>query len=432
VFLHDRQTGETKRVSVDSGGNQGNDVSGYPAISPDGRYVAFGSDASNLVSGDTNGVTDVFVHDCETGETTRVSVSSDGAEGNADSGYFGYPTAISDGGRFVAFASAATNLVSDDTNPSSDVFVHDRQTGMTTLVSRDSHGTVGNNWSGHPCISGDGRLVAFVSSANNLIPDDTNGEDDIFVHDCQTGETERASVDWQGGQSSLWSNYPCLSSDGRFVGFMCGAALVPDDTNGMNDVYLRDLVSRETIRVSVDFQGGQVEGAYSAVPASSADGRVVAFESISPDLVPGDSNGLIDIFVRDRAPCSQPASWTNYGTGWAGTKGIPEIMAGSNPLLCATIDVLADNSAGADALGVLFMGFASTTIPTAWGGALLVRPVLCSNVLVPASGFVVNAQIPCDGSLCSFGLFVQLVQRDVGASRGLSFTPGLELRLGVQ
>jgi len=185
IFVHDRGTGQTTRVSVDSSGAQGNNNSEYPAISADGRFVAFMSLATNLVAGDTNGVMDVFVHDRGTGQTTRVSVASGGAQGNGTSAV----PAISADGRFVAFYSYANNLVPGDTNRRSDVFIHDRGTGQTTRVSVASGEAQANDSSEYPAISADGRFVAFESYADNLVAGDTNGVDDIFVRD-RGGEVE--------------------------------------------------------------------------------------------------------------------------------------------------------------------------------------------------------------------------------------------------
>ena len=193
VFVYDRDTTEMRRVSVSSNGAQGNSWSaGGGTISADGRYVAFPSAASNLVSGDTNKTYDVFVHDRETGQITSVSVSSVGMQGNR----YSYQPFISASGRFVAYSSAASNLVPADTNELIDIFVHDRETGETTRVSVSSTGVQGNSDSYSPSsISDDGRYVAFYSDASNLVVDDTNGCRDIFVHDRQSGQTERVSVE---------------------------------------------------------------------------------------------------------------------------------------------------------------------------------------------------------------------------------------------
>jgi Tol biopolymer transport system component len=241
IFVHDRQTGQTTRVSVASDGTQANGHSYAPSISADGRYVAFASLASNLVSGDTNGAWDVFVHDRQTGETTRVSVASDGTQ--AIGFFFGSSPSISADGRYVAFDSWATNLVSGDTNDKPDVFVHDRQTGQTTRVSVSSDGTQANGgpgWSGNPSsISADGRYVAFHSYADNLVSGDTNSATDIFVHDRQTGVTTRVSIASDGTQANGFSASPSISADGRYVAFMSGATnLVSGDTNNDWDVFV--------------------------------------------------------------------------------------------------------------------------------------------------------------------------------------------------
>ena len=190
---------ETGRVSVSSGGVEGNLGSGSLSISADGRFVAFESDARNLVPGDINGSTDIFVHDRVTRETTRVSVSSAGVEGNSESGI----PSISADGRFVAFHSYANNLVPRDTGWA-DIFVRDRVTHETTRVSVSSAGVAGNvGSSGYVSFSADGRFVAFESDATNLVPGDMNDETDIFVHDRVTRETTRVSVS-SAGERVTW------------------------------------------------------------------------------------------------------------------------------------------------------------------------------------------------------------------------------------
>jgi len=308
IFVHDRQTGVTERVSMNSVGNQGNDDSSFAAISADGRYVAFLSYATNLVVGDTNAARDVFVHDRQTGATTRVSVDSGGNEGNGQS----YIPAISADGRYVAFDSLASNLVPGDTNDGWDVFVHDRQTGGTTRVSVDSAGNEGNDYSGSPAITPDGRYVAFNSSASNLVPGDTNDGGDVFVHDRQTGVTERVSVDSAGNQGNGWSYEAAISAGGRYVAFVSSASnLVPGDTNGDADIFVHDRDTDAdgifdepgaiaTERVSGASNGRQGNG-YSSSPAVSADGRYVAFESCASNLLEEDTNWATDVFVHDRA-----------------------------------------------------------------------------------------------------------------------------------
>jgi Tol biopolymer transport system component len=349
IFVHDRQTGETTLVSVDSLGNQANGDSFVPSISADGRFVAFLSAASNLVAGDTNADFEAFVHDRLTGQTVRVNVDSLGNQGNAGE-LAGVPqvrAALSGDGRFVAFSSFSSNLVPGDTNGTNDIFVHDRQTGQTTRVSVDSNGTEANGPSDVASISADGRFVAFRSLASNLVSGDTNnfcdinGDlvftdncPDVFVHDRQTGQTTRVSVDSNGvegnGESFASSSGMSLSADGRFVAFSSEASnLVPGDTNGIRDVFVHDRQAGTTTRVSVDSAGNQGTTAVfsGAGVAISADGRFVAFE-FDPPLVAEDTNGRPDVFVHDRATGETTlASVDSAGNGGNGSSVAPAISA---------------------------------------------------------------------------------------------------------
>ncbi|WP_413612271.1 hypothetical protein [Bdellovibrio sp. HCB-110] len=297
VYVIDRQTGVSERVSVGNGGVEGNNWSYNGGISEDGRYILFSSVATNLVAGDTNGEKDLFVRDRQMGVTTRVSVDSSGVQANDAAG----GARLSGDGRYIAFESNATNLVAGDTNGQQDIFVHDRQTGSTTRVSVDSSGTQANNDSYRTSISGDGRYVTFVSDATNLVAGDTNGRSDIFVHDRQTGATTRVSVDSSGVQADLYSNYPSISADGRYVGFHSSATnLVTGDTNGWPDVFVHDRQTGVTSRVSVDSSGAQANQQSTSGPVLSADGRYVAFQSIATNLVSGDTNSNADVFLHDR------------------------------------------------------------------------------------------------------------------------------------
>jgi len=296
VFVHDRQAGLTERISVSAGAVQGNNHSLDASISADGRFVSFASFASNLVPGDSNGSSDIFVIDRLTGLVERVSVASDGKQGNDLS----RQPSISDDGRFVAFRSSADNLVADDANNDTDVFVYDRQTGLTERVSVSSAGQGGNSASESPSISGDGRFVAFVSLADNLTPGDANNTFDAFVHDRQTRSTERVSVSSSGQEADGLNFNASISTDGRFVAYASIASnLVPGDANGLVDVFIHDRQSSVTERVSVSSAGEESDG-LSETLSVSANGRFIAFGSLASNLVPGDANGALDVFVRDR------------------------------------------------------------------------------------------------------------------------------------
>jgi hypothetical protein len=288
---------QTRRVSVSSTGAQGNDGSHSPGLSADGRFVAFTSDSSNLVSGDTNGVRDVFVRDRQTHKTARVSVSSTGAQ--ADAGSFNYPTTISNDGRFVAFESGATNLVSGDTNSSADIFVRDTKLQKTKRVSVSSTGAQSNDSSFNPIISGDGGSVIFLSAATNLVAGDSNGQRDAFVRNLKTHTTTRVSVSSTGTQSNGNSDQTSISADGHLVGFESFATnLVSGDANGSSDVFIRDLNTHQTRLVSVSSSGVRGND-QSSETSISADGRYVAFESGATNLVGSDTNATDDIFLRD-------------------------------------------------------------------------------------------------------------------------------------
>jgi Tol biopolymer transport system component len=327
IFVHDRQSGATERLSVDSAGGQGNGLSEHPAISADGRYVAFDSGASNLVAGDTNAASDIFLHDRQLGTTERVSVDSAGGQGNGGSVY----PVISADGRFVAFESAASNLVATDTNATFDIFVRDRRLGTTERVSLSSGGGQGNSGSGLASISVDGRCVAFRSSSTNLVAGDTNGNDDIFVRDRLLGTTERVSVDTGGSQANGTSAELSISGDGRCVAFLSQASnLVAGDTNGTPDVFVHDRQTGTTERVSVATGGVQTNGAsfmpFHFPPALSPDGRFVAFDSSAWNLVAGDTNGTPDIFVHDRrSGTTERVSVDSGGAQGNGTSARPAI-----------------------------------------------------------------------------------------------------------
>jgi Tol biopolymer transport system component len=340
--VHD---GTTERVSIATDGTQGNGDSGWAQwedytqqeISADGRYVAFMSEATNLVAGDTNGFPDIFVHDRETGETIRVSVASNGAQGNAKS----VIPSISAYGRYVAFESDATNLVANDTNGETDVFVHDRNTGVTTLVSVSSDEAQGNGMSYYTSISADGRYVSFSSWSSNLVSGDTNGYDDIFVRDCTLGVTERVSLASNGTQANLWSDYNHISADGRMVAFRSAAYnLVDNDTNNIMDIFVHDRLTHQTVRVSVASDGTEGNGDVDQ-PSISANNRFVVFASVGDNLVDADTNNTWDVFVRNLATGetervsisgngSEGNGWSSYGSISADGRYVAFVANASN------------------------------------------------------------------------------------------------------
>jgi Tol biopolymer transport system component len=358
IFVRDLKLGVTSLVSVASDGTQANNTSFTPAISADGNMIAFRSDASNLVPGDTEGHTDIFVHVMSTGVTERVSQTRRGIGADQDSS----EPAISADGRVVAFSSLATNLVSvhvGATGLCCDIFVHnlatgrnrlgdpmlngrgasdsflpqlsatgrylafmswgckiaagvdcldessvyelDMKTGAMTLVTRAYSGDLGFGCGANPAISADGTKIAFISDGDNLVPNDTNSSYDVFERDLTTGVTTRVSVTSKGAQTNGGLGRVTMSSDGRFVAFQSDSwNIVRDDSNTVQDIFVHDMRTGRTSRVSVSEAGAQADG-YSANGAISADGSIVAFESDAGNLVPGDANFTTDIFARVRA-----------------------------------------------------------------------------------------------------------------------------------
>lgn len=280
-------------VSLTTTGEYGNRDSFVPAITPDGRYVAYESDADNLVEGDDNGLRDVFVYDSPT--TQRVSINSlgDQANGHSDS------AVLSNDGRYVAFTSYATNLVDNDNNAQRDIFVHDRQSGATERVSIGAGGEA-NGASWQPAISGDGRYVVFTSDADNLVPNDDNGNADIFLYDRERRTTELLSRSTTGEQSNAGSYNPSISADGRYVAFASQADnLVAADGNNTYDIFIHDRDTKTTDRLSVHSDGTEANG-MSDLPRLSADGRQVTFYSFATNLVSADTNNAFDIFWHNR------------------------------------------------------------------------------------------------------------------------------------
>jgi Tol biopolymer transport system component len=316
VFVRDLQTTSTTLVSRASGagGASGNRASVGGAISADGRFVAFASSSSNLSADDQDTTPDVFVRDLQTNTTTLVSRASgiNGAEGDGSSA----APAISADGRFIAFDSAASNLDPDDADSNADVFVRDLQTNTTTLVSRatGANGAKGDNDSGGPAISADGRFVAFQAFASNLDPDDGNTAGDLFVRDLQASTTTLVSraTGANGAPGNAPSSAPAVSADGRFIAFDSFASnLSPDDGDMNPDVFVRDLQTNTTTLVS---RGGGSNGAHgddaSFAPAISGEGRFVAFDSLASNLDPNDGDAIQDVFRRDLLgpPAAPPPS----------------------------------------------------------------------------------------------------------------------------
>lgn len=293
VFLYDRDKRTTSRVSVSRTGLQGNGGSAFPAISPDGGWIAFHSGSTNLIAHDTNRVVDVYLHGRKDGSTRRVSVGKDGLEANGAS----INAAVSSGGRYVAFQSGASNLIAKDTNKVNDVFVRDTKTKTTKRVStagdHRAQFTVG---SGGPALSDDGRYVAFHTSVAGASVPRNKAYGQIYLHDRNTGRTRLVSTPVSGGFATATNSAPSISHDGRRVAYTSASALAA--TVRDSEVFVRDMPSGKVVRIGLTLEGARARGR-TLDGAISGDGKHVVFESVAWDLVAGDLNGVADTFVRD-------------------------------------------------------------------------------------------------------------------------------------
>ena len=291
------KVGMTIPVLLPAAGAQPDDACNSPAISGSGNTVAFSTAASNLVSDDTDGVLDIAVVSLRKGQSRCVSVSTAGDKGDAAS----IDPTMDRSGRRVGFASMATNLVEGDANGERDIFVRDIVKQTTTRVSVASDGTEADGASEKPSMSGNGRLVVFASHATNLVPDDTNGFEDIFLHDMVTRETRRVSLGLQGAEPDGDSSLPRISANGRYVAFLSMARnLVAQDDFPTRDAFVVDLKTGVTEMVSVGPTGIPSNAGTFSVTISG-NGRRVAFASMGNNLVadPEQFAGQ-DVFLRDR------------------------------------------------------------------------------------------------------------------------------------
>ncbi len=286
------------------------------------------------------------------------------------------------------FASAAVGVVLPMTSAAAQ---------ETSRVSVDSSGAEGNGNSGGKAISADGQIVAFDSLASNLVPSDTNGTWDVLIHDCSSGLTERVSVDSSGSQGNGKSYLSAISANGTIVAFGSEAS---------------NLVAGDTSQ-----------------PGISADGTIVTFSSVASNLVGNDTNTARDVFAYEPC-CTVDAAWSNYGAGFPGSTGVPSFISRVDPVLGTRLTLDLANSYGNETLGLLLVGLQEASIPTIWGGDLLVLPRSASLLIVRWIGISIESEIPDHHALCGLEYFLQALEIDPGAARGVSFTAGLKLLLG--
>jgi Tol biopolymer transport system component len=372
VFLRDREAGSTERVSLAWDGAEANRESwswSAGSMSDSAGLVVFTSCAQNLVLGKTTPFEDVFVRDRVRESTVRVSVAWDGAEAEFGASF---PSLSSDG-RFVVFSSGSSNLVPGDTNDKHDLFVRDLHAGTLERANLTHDGFQANESAFSSSLSRDGRIVCFASDATNLVRGDTNGATDIFVRDRLLGTTERCSVSREGVEADWYSDTPALSANGRFVAYLSHASnLVAGDTNGRQDVFLRDCWSGATMRLSSAATGEQGDN-HSRAPSISGDGRVVAFESDATNLVSGDSNRYTDVFVADRGRALE----STYCTAAPSAHGCLAAISGRGTpsLTSAEPYVIAARDVPGRSTGVLSYGFRPVPALIQVSGVCIAPPI---------------------------------------------------------
>lgn len=297
IFIYDVRNKSTRLLSKASDGTQGNNSSQFSAISNDGQFVAFSSSASNLTANDTNNAMDVFLHDRKTAKTSRVSLSSAGEQ--AETGISNGIVGISGNGQYVVFSSYSSNLVAGDT-VSDDVFLRDTKAGTTTWVSRAVRQTGFDGQSRFPSISNDGRYIAFQSGSSKLVDDDTDDvNSDIFIYDRVNKKSTKITRNANG--NSILPTISANGNFVGFISQ--ASNLVDNDTNGTWDTFVYDRQSNTTTRINITPQDLQSAGDPLLIlsrPDLSADGRFIGFESAAKDLSGNDTDNVVDVFLRDR------------------------------------------------------------------------------------------------------------------------------------
>ncbi|MBK7642997.1 MAG: PD40 domain-containing protein [Planctomycetes bacterium] len=406
VFVRDRLAGTTVCGSLGQGGAPADGSSRYPMISRDGRLLVFESNATNFAPGDTNGLKDIYLRDLVSGSARCLSLGVGAVPADGDSGA---PT-FSPDNTHVVFESLATNLVPGDTNAVQDIFVCDLASGALVRASEDANGVGADGPSYDPYLSLDGRWVIFRSRATNLVPGDTNAIMDIFVKDLQTGAVTRESMTWYGGQVR-WDCYaPWITPDGRYSIFSTlDSHVVPGDLNGVSDLFLHDRLLGGYERVNLDYLGQESDGGAN-YPVPSDDASRMIFDSVGAGLAPNDTNGVRDVFLRERTSSLQEFC---AGDGSAPT-ACPCGNQGQPGRGC-------ENSAGT---GGAHLGASGATRPDAL--VLQVDGELPSSltIFLQGDGALAQAAVFGDGVRCVAGVLLRLYVRSAASGSASAPQPG--------
>ena len=467
LFVRDMEVGTVERINVATDGSQdaisSSELRG--TMSADGRYVAFVT-AGVLDPGDNSGL-DVYLRDRVAGTTTLVSHSAS-VNGARES----FDAHISRDGNFVVFVSTINNLVHNDSNPYSDVFEWDRVNDTFACASTNSDGGfMPSNRFDHPQVSGDGNIVtlfktrmrgdqgrpigfflkdmgsgsidplhvngvialpgdgriALVASVASRDPADTNKTMDGYLYDRQAGTFECVTFGTGKRSLSLRADPTGISDDGRRIAFTSADDATGGGNGGIVDAFVYDRDTEVALRVSLGPDDQRSERDCVGGPLTG-DGRVAFYGTISDSIWPGDVDLVDDCFARDLSAI--PAAWTNYGSGLDGRFGVPSLTLSALPRRTSTVDLEVGNSSGLYTVAVLIVGVASASIPTTLGGTLLVAPI--STAMLPLTpydeGFPFT--VPDGGDLPGVHVFLQVLELDPWAVKGVSFTPGLDLTIG--
>lgn len=422
VFLYDRNSGLVELVSRNAAGSgPGNGASDTPAVSSDGRYVVFASDASNLVSGDTNGRRDIFLRDRQFSTTVRVSVSSGGAQAD----YTSDLPAISGDGRYITFISGADNLVPDPYIPAYHLYLRDRVAGTTERISRNAQGQPGNDNCGYSSLSADGRYIAFEADADNLVPGDSNGVKDIYLWDRVTRALARISAGNDGAQADADCWVPGVSADGRHVCFFSNAnTLCAQDDDSNYDIFDYDRWTGKLSRLSYN-AAGHTGLDSSFLPSPSADGRFVVFDAWAWNLATGDGNGSRDVFVVDRGDSipdlmiSAAGDVVPAGIGLHGTNIVQrrELPATNGP---AVFVIRLDNDGPSDDSFIV----RASASPPGWDGRFMAGSI---DVTAALTGPGWPVSVPAAGNVV-----LQLTVTSTNAAVGASWAEWVVLANGIR
>jgi Tol biopolymer transport system component len=420
VFLRDRVDRRTILVSHTLDGTYGIGGAYQPRVTRDGSRVLFLSQSDDLVDGDTNGREDVFEWERATGAIRRVSTDSQGGQIDVDCGYGVRASADGNVVAFEIYEWRGLSILYSHT------YVKDLSTGILERVDAYASGGGFADESYVSDMSADGRFVLLVTE-EPLDAADTNSNYDGYLRDRSLGTTERVTLGTGRVELEGLQYASTLSDDARFVAFSTTADASGDDSNGVSDGFRFDRDSGVALRISLG-PGDRSTHVGAGAGPMSADGRVVLFSTWSDDLWPGDDDLAYDAFVRTLSDIA--AAWTNYGAGFAGHFGIPDLTLDAPPRRTSTVELHVADSSGQFTVSVLFVGLASADWSTSLGGTLLVDPF--ASLALPLSPWdnAIPWTVPSGGDLPGLHLYLQALELDPWAAKGVSFTAGLDATIG--